>query len=201
MKFIEEEKFKNVSLIQMYEGLRIGEVLALQNKDIDLEKNVIHISKTLTRDKNGKVIIENNIKTFAGVRDVPIQDIILKNLKEQLNKSKDNFNKQLFVSSENYYADPKGLNKILKRIVVEQLPVNDISTHSLRHTFGTRCIESGMAPVVVQRLMGHNDIRVTLNTYTSVLQRFKEDELKKLTNYYQNQNISYTNDYTQDNSR
>lgn len=201
MKFIEEEKFKNVSLIQMYEGLRIGEVLALQNKDIDLEKNVIHISKTLTRDKNGKVIIENNIKTFAGVRDVPIQDIILKNLKEQLNKSKDNFNKQLFVSSENYYADPKGLNKILKRIVVEQLHVNDISTHSLRHTFGTRCIEAGMAPVVVQRLMGHNDIRVTLNTYTSVLQRFKEDELKKLTNYYQNQNISYTNDYTQDNSR
>lgn len=85
--------------------------------------------------------------------------------------------------------------------MVEQLHVNDISTHSLRHTFGTRCIEAGMAPVVVQRLMGHNDIRVTLNTYTSVLQRFKEDELKKLTNYYQNQNISYTNDYTQDNSR
>lgn len=72
MKFIEEEKFKNVFLIQMYEGLRIGEVLALQNKDIDLEKNVIHISKTLTRDKNGKVIMGNNTKTFAGVRDVPI---------------------------------------------------------------------------------------------------------------------------------
>lgn len=198
---IEDEKYKNVFLIQMYEGLRIGEVLALQNKDIDLEKNVIHISKTLTRDKNGKVIMGNNTKTFAGVRDVPIQDIILKDIKEQLNKSKDNFNEQLFVSSENYYADPKGLNKILKRIVVEQLHVNDISTHSLRHTFGTRCIEAGMAPVVVQRLMGHNDIRVTLNTYTSVLQRFKEDELKKLTNYYQNQNISYTNDYTQDNSR
>lgn len=58
-----------------------------------------------------------------------------------------------------------------------------------------------MAPVVVQRLMGHKDIRVTLNTYTSVLHRFKEEELKKLNDYYQNQNILYNKNFNQDNLR
>ena len=57
--------------------------------------------------------------------------------------------------------------------------VNDIfhnSTHSSIHTFGTRCIESGIVSVVTQRLMGHEDIGATLNTYTSALDKFKEQE-------------------------
>lgn len=46
--------------------------------------------------------------------------------------------------------------------------------------------------------MGHKDIRVTLNTYTSVLHRFKEEELKKLDVFYKNQNISNTKNLTQE---
>ena len=67
--------------------------------------------------------------------------------------------------------------------------ITDISTHSLRHTYGTRCIESGMAPVVVQKLMGHSDIGVTLNTYTSVFDKFKENEIDKVNKYYMNENL------------
>ncbi len=63
------------------------------------------------------------------------------------------------------------------------------SPHSLRHTFGTRCIESGVAPVVVQKLMGHKDISVTLNTYTSVFDKYKERELDKVNQYYLNENL------------
>ena len=59
----------------------------------------------------------------------------------------------------------------------------------MRHTYGTRCIESGMAPVVVQRLMGHNDITVTLNTYTSVYDKFKEKEIDKVNKYYLNEKL------------
>ena len=70
-----------------------------------------------------------------------------------------------------------------------QFNITDISTHSLRHTYGTRCIESGMAPVVVQRLMGHQDISVTLNTYTSVFDKFKENEIDKVNQYYLNENL------------
>ena len=76
--------------------------------------------------------------------------------------------------------DSSTINNELKRIFKQEFNITDISSHSLRHTFGTRCIESGMAPVVVQRLMGHKDIAVTLNTYTSVLEQFKEREFDKV---------------------
>ena len=63
------------------------------------------------------------------------------------------------------------------------------TSHSLRHTYGTRCIEAGMAPVVLQKLMGHKDVSVTLNTYTSVFNEYKENELEKVNNYYLNNNL------------
>ena len=54
----------------------------------------------------------------------------------------------------------------------------------------TKVKESGIAPVVVQRLIGHKDITITLNTYTSMLNKFKEEELQKLNNYYDNKHLS-----------
>ncbi len=51
-----------------------------------------------------------------------------------------------------------------------------------------------MAPVVVQRLMGHTDITVTLNTYTSVFDKFKEAELDKVNKYYLNENLISTSE-------
>lgn len=77
----------------------------------------------------------------------------------------------------------------MRRILKREFNITDISTHSLRHTFGTRCIESGMAPVVVQKLMGHTDIGVTLNTYTSIFDKFKEVEIDKVNKYYMNENL------------
>ena len=49
-----------------------------------------------------------------------------------------------------------------------------------------------MAPVVVQRLMGHNSVQVTLDTYTSVYDKFKESELDKVNQYYLNENLIYS---------
>ena len=51
----------------------------------------------------------------------------------------------------------------------------------------------GMAPVVVQRLMGHKDISVTLNTYTSVFDKFKEREINKVNQYYLDENLFANN--------
>ena len=47
-----------------------------------------------------------------------------------------------------------------------------------------------MAPVVVQRLMGHKDISITLNTYTSVFDKFKQNEIDKVNQYYLNENLT-----------
>lgn len=53
----------------------------------------------------------------------------------------------------------------------------------LRHTFATRCIESGMSAVVLQHILGHTDISITLNTYTSVFNSYKNEEFEKYNAY------------------
>ena len=104
-----------------------------------------------------------------------------------------NEEKLLFKPYNSKYARRSTINNELQRIFKKEFNVTDISSHSLRHTFGTRCIESGVSPVVVQRLMGHKDISVTLNTYTSVFDKYKEKELDKVNQYYIEENLINNN--------
>ena len=191
-KPIDEFKYRNVYLLQMYTGLRVGEALALTTHDIDLKNKRLNISRTLTTDEKGNIIMGNKTKTYSGKRTIPIPYFLYPYIKEQIkiaNKQINNDEKLLFKPNNSKYCRRSTINNELKRIFKQEFNITDISSHSLRHTFGTRCIESGMAPVVVKRLMGHKDIAVTLNTYTSVLEQFKEREFDKVNQYYLNENL------------
>ena len=184
--------YRNVYLIQMYMGLRIGEVLALTINDFDLKHRKVNIRRTLTTDGNRDVIMGNKTKTYAGKRIVPIPDFIYPYIVEQMqiaDKLENNEEKLLFKPKNCKYTRRKNVNNRLKILMQNNWGITGITTHNLRHTFGTRCIEAGMAPVVVQRLMGHKDISVTLNTYTSVFDKFKEQEIDKVNRYYMNENV------------
>ena len=98
------------------------------------------------------------------------------------------------MDTKNNYMNPQNANRQLKHIL-KAMNIAGISTHSLRHTYGTRCIEAGMRAVALQRLMGHTDISITLNTYTSVFNKYKENELEKVNQYYMDNDIVKNNDY------
>ena len=191
---IEEQPYKNIFLIQMYMGLRIGEVLALSKEHIDLKNKVLYVKRTLTNDKEFAIILGNKAKTYAGNRTLPIPQFLTPIFEEQLKYANENLHNLIFTNN-NSYVRTSSVNQELKRIFKEELKVNnkDISTHCLRHTYGTRCVEAGMTAVVLQRLMGHKDVTVTLNTYTSVFNRFKEDELKKVNEYLINNKLDFLN--------
>ena len=177
----------------MYCGLRIGEALALSRGDIDLNNRMINIHRTLTTDELGGIIMGNTTKTYAGRRVVPIPEFIMPHIIEQMRKSESqeyNDEHLVFKPEGRRYTNRVNVNDELKRMLKKYFGITDITTHSLRHTFGTRCIESGMAPVVVQRLMGHTDVLITLNTYTSVFDKYKASEVEKVNQYYLQQNIS-----------
>ncbi|MBQ3415700.1 MAG: site-specific integrase [Clostridia bacterium] len=191
---IEDEPYKNIFLIQMYMGLRIGEVLALSTENIDLENKLLYVKRTLTNDKEFAIILGNKTKTYAGNRTLPIPDFLMPIFEEQLKYANGNLHNLIFTTNDNYIRT-SAINKELKRIFDEELKTSskNISTHCLRHTYGTRCIEAGMTAVVLQRLMGHKDVTVTLNTYTSVFNKFKEDELEKVNNYLTNNQLNFVN--------
>lgn len=195
-KDISHCKYRNIYLIEMYMGLRVSEALALSTYDINLKYKQMDVNNTLTTDEIGGTIMGKKTKTYAGKRILPIPDFLYPYIVEQVklaNNQTNNEEKLLFKPSNQRYTKRENVNSELKRILKKHFNITDISTHSLRHTFGTRCIESGMAPVVVQKLMGHKDVGVTLNTYTSVFDKFKKQEIDKVNQYYLNENLITTN--------
>lgn len=184
---VKDEPYKVAFLMEMFLGIRIGECLALKPENIDLNKNLIIIEHSVTKDDDGNLIIDET-KTPASEREIPIPDFLRDLIIYQINLAKYHKDNLLFVDKNGNIVNPMNANQQLQSSA-NRLGIKDITTHTLRHTYGTRCIESGMRAVAVQRLMGHTDIGVTLNTYTSIFNKYKLEELRKVNEYYIKNNI------------
>lgn len=177
-------KYKNIILLSLYTGMRIGEVLAITRNNISLKENTITIEKTLTRDKNDKVILGNKTKTKAGMRTIYLSNSAKDVLKDILKTNITNiYNLIFFDYDKNTFITPTEINCYLKRLNQKYTICKDIHTHMLRHTFATRCIEAGMFAKVLQQTLGHKKIQTTLDTYTSVFDKFNKDESEKYNLY------------------
>ena len=188
-KSVTEMPYKNCLLLELYMGLRVGEALALQIGDINLQRNIISINKTLTTDIDNQLCIGKTTKTYAGQRELPIPDFLRDYIIEQIEIAKNHKNHLLFTTPEGRFVNHSTINRQLKNIAKQLGIESHLSTHILRHTYGTRCIESGMRAVALQRLMGHTDISITLNTYTSIFNKYKMEEMEKVNDYFINNNI------------
>ncbi len=173
-------KYKNIILLLLFTGLRVGELLALSRNNIDLDKNTISVERTLTKDKNDKVILGETTKTITGKRNVYINNNAKFVLKDVLKSNITNiYNLVFFDYINNTFITPSEINSYLQRLNQANNICSHIHTHMLRHTYATRCIEAGMSAKVLQKNLGHKKIQTTLDTYTSVFDKFNEDENKK----------------------
>lgn len=112
---ISEEKYKNVFLLQLYLGLRVGEALALKSTDINLDNDTIQISRTLTTNETGAVIMGKSTKTATGKRLLPIPQFLKEHIIEQLEYSKNNKDNLLFTYGDKL-VHPHSMNSQLKRM-------------------------------------------------------------------------------------
>lgn len=176
---IEKKPYCNIILLMLFSGMRIGEVLAIQRKNIDDE--YIYITNTMTRDENDKTIVGITTKTKQSKRAI----IITNEIREILsNIPKSNSNLLFFDEKNEGIIKPYEVNSYLRRLNKKYDIAPNLHNHILRHTYATRCIESGMNIKVLSKKLGHKDIETTLNTYASVLEKFEIQEDEKLQEYY-----------------
>ena len=98
-----------------------------------------------------------------------------------------------FHNGAGHLVPTASVNYQFTRVVLARYPIEDefstamgkITLHSLRHTYATRCIEAGMPANVLQKLLGHTDIKVPMNTYADVFDRYRDREIEKVNAYMQ----------------
>ncbi|MCM1284706.1 MAG: site-specific integrase [Acetobacter sp.] len=173
-------------LIELFTGMRMGEINALTPECIDFEKDVIHIRSTVARGENYRDFIKNGTKTDAGVRDIPIMNMLKPILKDAIdNKSENPFNLIFYDEQKNGIISTSQVNCFFKR-VCEKCGIEKRGQHSLRHTFATRCIEANVPAIVLKKWLGHTDIHITLDTYADVFDSMNNDSITKLDSYIVN---------------
>lgn len=156
-------------------GMRVGEVGALHQTDIDSE--FIHVRRTLTKDRSGAFIIGEDTKTKSGQRVIPINTDIAKALKGQneLNRMLYGFkwSGTVFKSVSGKILNEAHVNRDIEKIC-ESAQIKRFTCHSFRVTFATRFIEQRPQDFkILSEIMGHKNIAITLDLYTKVMTKSK----------------------------
>ena len=191
---------KHFPLLQVMIGTacRIGEISGLTWSDIDFDKREVFIIHQLIYKNlgTGCKFHLRNPKSEAGIRIIPMSQKVFEALKEQrkqqflmgINKSVqvEGLSDFVFTSKNGKPLAPNAVNSILKSIVSAynkrehelarkekrtEVPLPPISAHTLRHTGCTRMAEAGMDPKVLQYIMGHSDIGITMGVYNHLTGR------------------------------
>lgn len=180
-------RYKYQFLISLFTGMRMGEINALDINDVDFENHIIHIRRTITRGINDRAMIGIYTKTKSGTRDILIDSHIENIIKEYLNSSYYTPNEYnlLFCNTKKSCISTDTTNMMFKYFCKEYNIGKgfELHQHLLRHTFATRCIESGMPAPVLSKIMGHANVSTTLNVYCEVFDKFKKDNLDLSYNY------------------
>ena len=196
LKFIQEDRhycrYYEAIYILFKTGLRISEFCGLTLSDIDFKNHTINVDHQLQKKSSEGYYIEDT-KTTCGERIIPMtpdveecfKKIIAKRNPPKPEPMVDGYTGFLYFDKddsicyslhwEHYFKH--ALDKY-NRIYRVQLPT--ITPHVCRHTFCSNMAKSGMNPKVLQYLMGHADISVTLNTYTHVKFEDAKEEMTKL---------------------
>lgn len=189
-------------------GCRIGEALGLRWEDLDYEHRIININHSLVYypvGENRKSVQHiSTPKTEAGTRTIPmldnVKDAFEMLYEEQQEKGRadveiDGMTGFIFSNRFGEVPNPQSVNRAIKRIIADYnateevaakrqrrkaVLLPDFSAHHLRHTFCTRLCEQEANLKIIQSIMGHKDIKTTMDVYAEATEDKKQESFERL---------------------
>lgn len=166
-------------------GLRTGEMIGLKWSDIDFDKRVLHISRSMEyRHSTGEWRV-GKPKSKSGFRDVPLTEEAIEILQNQKEKIQNlpvinpDFAEYVFLCRKGEPTKNSAYDTSLFKLC-DKAGIRRFSMHILRHTMATRCIEGGMRPKTLQIILGHSNVGITMNLYVDVTEEEKAKEVERI---------------------
>lgn len=196
----EGHRLEALFVLALATGLRRGELLALKWQDIDFENSALQVRRIWTHMpaalNNGKGdYVEAEPKTESGRRSVIIASFALEKLRQHRSRQLEakrqagpawQENDLVFCSSvgRHLHTGRDVFTQFKRLLDLADLP--DIRFHDLRHSTATLLLKKKVHPKVVQEILGHAQIGITMNLYSHVLPGIQEEAINELNAIFQN---------------
>ncbi len=177
--------------VALVTGMRMGELLALRWSDVDMETGSVQVSHTINRYGSGG-LIESEPKTAAGKRRVLLPPFAVGILKEHRARQatlkakagvtwKDN--NLVFTNRVGWFIESTNLRTMFRQLL-EDAGLPRIRFHDLRHSAATLLLSMGVNVKVIQELLGHSNVSITLQVYSHMLPSMQKEAVDKLEDFF-----------------
>ncbi|MDO6629183.1 tyrosine-type recombinase/integrase [Bacillus thuringiensis] len=185
LKVAIESRYYVAFLLALTTGMRQGEILGVRWKDIDFNNDSLSVRQTLSHD--GKTIV-SGAKTKSSIRTIMLPKETINVLKEHkkiiMNEKKlgdilYNNNDLVVCTNIGTPCSPRNLLRVFYNLITKA-EIQRIRFHDLRHTHATLLLKQGVNPKIVAEILGHSNIRITLDTYSHVLPSMQIESADKI---------------------
>jgi integrase len=187
LQHVQGHSLEGLITVALATGMRRGELLGLRWQDIHFDTKSLQIQRTISRQRK-KGIVESEPKTSRGRRNIILPPFAIEALKQHHTRQlearlkvgsaweESNF---VFCNGHGGFLEPSQLH-IMFRNLLKEVGLPQIRFHDLRHSAATMMLTMGVHPKVVQELLGHSSISLTLDTYSHVLPSMQQEAMDKL---------------------
>lgn len=199
LSFLKNDKRMNKYFDAVYvllnTGLRISEFSGLTVFDIDFDNKKIWVKNQLIRKESGEYIIQST-KTSSGVREIPMSDGVCECFLRII-ENRPRLNPEPMIGGKTGFLffnrngnpaychnwDSRFHDMVIKYNKTHEIQIPNVTPHICRHTFCSKMARMGMNPKTLQYIMGHSNIKVTLDVYAHVDFNGVREEMEKTLNF------------------
>ena len=172
LETVRGDRLEVLYVLALNTGMRQGELLALKWDDVDLERGVLHVRRTLTHADKAYVLREP--KTSKSRRTIRLTASAVTALRAHLSRQLEEMERLsslyqpgglIFATETGSIIDPSNLRNRSFKPLLEKSGLPPIRFHDLRHTCATLLLSKGVNAKVVSEMLDHSSISVTLDIY------------------------------------